>query len=130
MKKKKEITISINENETKSETIYKNLVNNMNNLSLNKDEQIEYLKSRITELETKERKFIHITLIGLLLFIILILGVFLVIQNFYTLGVISIISTFIATIYITFKLSNNKIEKIDKFEEIETIRKIISSKLK
>lgn len=130
--KKKNICITINsKDESKSEIIYNNIISNMEKMSLTKDEQIEYLKVRITELEQDQKYKNECVLLGLLFSFILLFGLFLMIHNFHILGVVIIISTFVLSIISTYKLSKKqKVDYNDKYEEIETIRKLINSKLK
>lgn len=130
--KKKNISINIgSKDETKSEIVYNNVISNMDKMSLTKDEQIEYLKVRITELEQDQKYKTECIILGVMFLLVLLFGLFLMVQNFHTIGVIIIISTFVLSVVSTYKLSRQqKTESNDKFEEIETIRKLISSKLK
>lgn len=133
MKKEKgSINISINsKDETKSQIIYNNVISNMDKMALSKEEQLDYLKSRITELEQEHKNKLQIILLTIIFSIILAFGLFLIIQEFYTLGVIISFTIFFASIITIYKLSKNfKNNLDDKYEEIETIRKLINSKLK
>lgn len=133
MKKEKgSINISINsKDETKSQIIYNNVISNMDKMALSKEEQLDYLKSRITELEQEHKNKLQIILLTVIFSIILAFGLFLIIQEFYTLGVIISFTIFFASIITIYKLSKNfKNNLDDKYEEIETIRKLINSKLK
>ena len=133
MKKEKgSINISTNsKDETKSQIIYNNVISNMDKMALSKEEQLDYLKSRITELEQEHKNKLQIILLTIIFSIILAFGLFLIIQEFYTLGVIISFTIFFASIITIYKLSKNfKNNLDDKYEEIETIRKLINSKLK
>ncbi|MCI9435278.1 MAG: DUF1761 domain-containing protein [Bacilli bacterium] len=133
MKKEKgSINISINsKDETKSQIIYNNVISNMDKMALSKEEQLDYLKSRITELEQEHKNKLQIILLTIIFSIILAFGLFLIIQEFYTLGVIISFTIFFASIITIYKLSKNfKNNLDDKYDEIETIRKLINSKLK
>ena len=129
---KKNITINIKDkNNTKSEIIYDNVIETMEKMQLNKGEQIEYLKTKITQLEQQQKNKYDITINSAICILSQIIGITLLILNFYTIGAIII---FISTAYIIFKTYNiankdNKLE-LDKYEEIETIRKVINDKLK
>ena len=129
---KKNISINIsNKEETKSEIVYNNIISNMDKMSLTKDEQIEYLKVRITELEQDQKYKMECGILGVLFLLVLLFGLFLMVQDFHTIGVVIIVCSFVLSIVCTYKLSRRqKTELNDKFEEIETIRKLINSKLK
>lgn len=130
--KKKNISINIsNKEETKSEIVYNNIISNMDKMSLTKDEQIEYLKVRITELEQDQKYKMECGILGVLFLLVLLFGLFLMVQDFHTIGVVIIVCSFVLSIVCTYKLyRRQKTELNDKFEEIETIRKLINSKLK
>lgn len=129
---KDKIVININDiNDSKSTIVYDNVVSNMDDLSMNQSEQIEYLKSRINDLEKQKKQRFDFIILGLSTFFALVIGVTFMILNFYFVGILIIFSTCFISCYHTFKLSNNKVnDTIEKFEKIEEIRKIISSKLK
>lgn len=130
--KKDKIVININDkNDSKSSIIYDNLISNMNDMSMNQNEQIEYLKSRITDLEKEQKQRFDFIILGLSAFFALVIGVTFMILNFYFVGIFIIFSTCFISCYRTYKLSSNKIDTpIKKYEKIDEIRKIISSKLK
>ncbi len=133
MKKEKgSINITINsKDETKSQIVYNNIITNMDKMALSKDEQLDYLKSRVTELEQEHKNKLQIILLTVIFSIILALGLFLIIQEFYTLGVIITFAIFFTSIITIYRLSKSfKNNLDDKYEEIETIRKLINSKLK
>lgn len=130
--KKDKLVININDkNDSKSSIVYDNVVSNMNDMSMNQDEQIEYLKNRITDLEHGQKQRLDFIVLGLSSFFALVIGVTFMILNFYAVGIFIIFSTCFISCYHTYKLSSgNKKISIEKFEEIEEIRKYISSKLK
>lgn len=131
--KKSKINIAINGDEKyKSEIVYNNVMNTMNNENISKEDQIEYFKEKLTLLEASRKntlKQVIIILIGLL---ILILGLFLTCIQFYTLGIMFSILSFSLTIFLIIRFTNNNSYSIQskKYEEIETLRKIIDSKIK
>ena len=109
--KKKNISINIScKDETKSEIVYNNIISNMDKMALSKDEQIEYLKVRITELEQDQKYKTECLIIGIFCLLVLLFGLFLMVQNFHTIGVIIIISTFI--------LSSVSLPKISGFKDV------------
>jgi len=130
--KNEKIVININDkNDSKSDIVYDNVLTNMNDMSMDQDAQIEYLKTRISELEHDQKQRFDFIILGLSLFFALVIGVTFMILNFYVLGIFIIFSACFVGCYHTFKLSNNqKNINLAKFEEIEEIRKYISSKLK
>lgn len=133
MKKEKgSINISItSKDETKSQIIYNNVISNMDKMALSKDEQLDYLKSRVTELEQDHKNKLQIILLTVVFSIVLAFGLFLIVEEFYTLGIIISFAIFFTAIITIYKLSKNiKSNLDDKYEEIETIRKLISSRLK
>ncbi len=116
----------------KNEIIYNNIIGTMEDMNISKQEQIEYLKQKITYLEntSKERTIIIITvLIG---FILLLLGVYLMSINVKIYGAIFIIASFIAVItkliLVIRKLQASS--KDGKFDSVEQLRKILNLKLK
>ena len=129
---KNKMVININDkSNSKSEIIYDNVVSNMEEMSLNKNDQIEYLKNRISNLEKEQKLRYDLIILGLSAVFALIIGVTFLILNFYVVGIFIVFSTCFISCYQTFKLSSNsKNISLDKFEEIEEIRKVISSKLK
>lgn len=133
MKKEKgSINISIeSKDESKSQIVYNNVLANMEKMQLTKDEQLDYLKLRITELEQEHKNKLQLIILSITFLILLIFGLFLIIQGFSTLGIIVSISSYISALITIYKISKNyKNEIDDKYEEIEAIRKLINSKLK
>ena len=129
--KKDSITVNIKKNDSKSEILYDNVVSNMENMKLNKDEQIEYLKTRVSVLEQENKKKYDFIILGLICLFSLVIGIALLVLNFYTLGSFVVIGSCAYGIFKTYMLASkeNKLS-LDKYEEVEAIRKIISSKLK
>lgn len=133
MKKEKgSINININsKDESKSQIIYNNVIANMEKMSLTKDEQLDYLKSRITELEQEHHRKFQIIILTIVFSLILAFAMFLMVEKYYTLGIIISFVTFFAAIISISRLNKNVKNSIDdRYEEIETIRKLISSRLK
>ena len=130
--KKDKLVINISDmNNSKSEIVYDNVVSNMNDMSMSKEDQIEYLKDRITDLEQAQKQRYDFIILGMSAFFALVIGVTFMILNFYVVGIFIIFSTCFISCYHTFRLCcNNKNISLDRFEEIEEIRRVISSKLK
>lgn len=129
--KKLKITIKGNE-KNKSEIVYNNLLSNMDGNDISKDKQIEYLKSRINYLETNIKNKFVLGSILLVCLIILSLGILFMYLDVYLLGIILSILSFIIVIIFLLKFKNKNIDNEinDTFEEVETLRKILNSKLK
>lgn len=130
IKDPKKINIMINGDESdREEIIYNNIISNLN---LTTEEQLAYLKNRnlILELELKNRR-----LTALLSFISLVgiaLGIILLIQNIYFLGILFILVTFIGVITRFYLMYKNMIEsnKHSEFEKIEQLKKLLEERLK
>lgn len=130
IKDPKKINIMINGDENdREEIIYNNIISNLN---LTTEEQLAYLKNRnlILELELKNRR-----LTALLSFISLVgitLGIILLIQNIYFLGILFILVTFIGVITRFYLMYKNMIEsnKHSEFEKIEQLKKLLEERLK
>lgn len=131
-KEKSNVNIIINsKDETKSQIVYNNILNNMEKMSLTKDEQLDYLKLRITELEQEHKNKLQLIILTIIFSIILAFGLFLIVDGFCTIGIIISFAVFFTSTVTIYKLSKNWKNNIeDKYEEIETIRKLINSKLK
>lgn len=129
--KKDNITVNIGKNDSKSEILYNNIVSNMESMKLDKDAQIEYLKTRVSMLEQENKKKYDFVVLILICLFSLIIGIALLILNFYTLGSLVVIGSCSYGIFKTYMLASKENKfSLDKYEEIEAIRKIISSKLK
>ncbi len=130
--KKKSINISINDkSETKSQVVYNNVLDSMEKSSMSKDEQLDYLKTRISYLEdsTREKQFYFVC--GLIFLIILSLGIFLIVLNYVTFGAILIVLSFFSNMYFTYRIAKKYKRNDDNaYEEIDAIREIINSRLK
>lgn len=129
--KKKDVTINIIDGNSKSENVYDNVISSMEKMSLNKGEQIEYLKNKISELEQNQKERYDLVILSLICLFSLIIGITFLILNFYTIGSIIVFAACFYGIYKSYSLSSSR-KKIsfEKFEDIEAIRKIINSKLK
>ena len=129
--KKDSITVNISKNDSKSEILYDNIVSNMESMKLSKDEQIEYLKTRVSILEQENKKKYDFIIMGLICLFLLVIGIALLILNFYTLGSFVVVGASAYGIFKTYMLASKENKfSLDKYEEVEAIRKIISSKLK
>lgn len=128
-----DVKVNINGTEkNKNEIIYNNIINTMEDMNISKQEQIEYLKQKITYLENTSKE--KTTLIATILigFIMLLFGVYLMSININVYGAILILVSFIV---VTTKLvlMIKKLQascKDSKFDSVEQLRKILNLKLK
>lgn len=127
--KKLKITIDGVE-KNKSEIVYNNVINNMNDNKLSKDKQIEYLKERINYLETSIKNKIHLGLIISINSIIFALGLLFMVIDIFVLGFIFCILSFIVVILLMYFNKNVKPEIDNEFDSAEKLRKSLNSKLK
>lgn len=128
-----DVKVNINGTEkNKNEIIYNNIINTMEDMNISKQEQIEYLKQKITYLENTSKE--KTTLIATILigFIMILFGVYLMSININVYGAILILVSFIV---VTTKLvlMIKKLQascKDSKFDSVEQLRKILNLKLK
>jgi cobalamin biosynthesis protein CobD/CbiB len=122
------IDISINGDEnSKSEIVYNNVIQ-----GLDQDQQVKYLKNKVTTLELEMKN----KLIALILFLIVLvgfsIGIYFLILDLYLLGTIVIFLTFIG-VMIRFYMMYKAILKVThsmEFDKIEHLRKILNMRLK
>ena len=126
--KKLNIAITGDEN-NKTEIVYNNVIQNMN---LTSEEQINYLKNKINELELENKNRSLTSLLILISIVGIGFGLFLLIQDIYFLGSLFIITTFIGVIirfYLMYKNVTNLNKNIE-YEKIEQIRRLLNERLK
>ncbi len=127
------ISILIRGNEkNKNEIIYNNIVDKMDEMNLSKDEQVEYLKSKISILESETHNKLNLIISILVCLIMLGFGIYFVAIDLYLFGIlISFLSVFVLMfkMYQSFKTSMN-ISKPDNYDKIEHLREILNMRLK
>ena len=127
------ISILIRGNEkNKNEIIYNNIVDKMDEMNLSKDDQVEYLKSKISILESETHNKLNLIISILVCLIMLGLGIYFVAIDLYLFGIfISFLSVFVLMfkMYQSFKTSMN-ISKPDNYDKIEHLREILNMRLK
>lgn len=130
MKYNDKVKISITgEEKSKNEIVYNNIIEN---LKLSEEEQVKYLKNKVTNLEIEMHNRMITVILILLSIIGLSLGISLIIMDIYILGIIFVLATFIF-VAIKFYLMYKKILKISKsmeFDKIEHLRDILNMHLK
>ena len=127
------ISILIRGNEkNKNEIIYNNIVDKMDEMNLSKDDQVEYLKSKISILESETHNKLSLMISILVCLIILGVGIYFVAIDLYLFGaLVSFLSVFVLMfkMYQSFKTSMN-ISKPDNYDKIEHLREILNMRLK
>lgn len=130
MKYNDKVKISITgEERSKNEIVYNNIIEN---LKLTEEEQVKYLKNKVTNLEIEMHNKVITILLILLSIIGLTLGIGLIIMDIYILGILFVIATFVF-VAIKFYLMYKKMLKITKsmeFDKIEHLRDILNMHLK
>ena len=122
------IDISINGNEkSKNEIIYNNLLK-----ELDKEQQINYLKSKVTSLELEKKNRLVSAILILSSIIGFSIGIYFLILDLYILGTVVIFLTFIAVMIRFYMMYKNmlKIYHNNEFDKLEHLRKILNMKLK
>lgn len=115
----------------KSEIIYNNVVKTMEELDMSKDEQIEYLKTRVASLENDSKNKIFISLFILLGLGLNIFGLYLMCSSLYTFGIVFVLSGFlVTTIKLLLVIKKYFQFKNVKFSEIDRLKNILNSRLK
>lgn len=126
----KKINIAINGDENnKTEIVYNNVIQNM---GLTEEEQIKYLKSKISELEIEKRNRTLTFLLILISIVGMSFGLFLMVKDLYFLGTLFILTTFIGVI-IRFYLMYKNVMNINKnmeYEKIEQLRKLLNERIR
>ncbi|MEI3529953.1 MAG: hypothetical protein V8Q75_02630 [Bacilli bacterium] len=132
MNNKNGMNISITGEElNKSEIIYNNVVKTMEELDMSKDEQIEYLKTRVASLENDSKNKIFISLFILLGLGLNIFGLYLMCSSLYTFGIVFVLSGFlVTTIKLLLVIKKYFQFKNVKFSEIDRLKNILNSRLK
>ena len=116
----------------KNEIIYNNIVDKMDEMNLSKEDQVEYLKSKISILESETHNKLNLMLSILVCFIMLGFGIYFVATDLYLFGTLIVllsVSILMFKMYQYFKTSMN-ISKPDNYDKIEHLREILNMRLK
>ena len=126
------LNIAINGDEkNKNEIVYNNIVEQMDKLKMTKQEQIDYLKLKITTLENEYQNNLTILFTLIITFVLLCVGIYLLITNDYVLGIIFVLLAFIVTVFKLIKtLARDRKIRNKKFVELESIRNSLNQILK
>lgn len=116
----------------KSEIIYNNIVETMKELNLSEAEQIEYLKTKVTALETEIHSKILMICTILAGIIGIGLGLYFVAINQYFFGIVLSFGTMAIMLYRIYVILKQHllIKKDTNYEKIEQIRKMLHIRLK
>lgn len=115
----------------RNEIVYNNVVDAMDKLKMSKTEQIDYLKMKITTLESEYQNNMVILVTLVLSFVLLCIGMYLLVTNDYVLGIVFILLGFVITVYKLVKtLARDRKIRNKKFMELESIRNSLESILK
>lgn len=115
----------------KNEIVYNNVVDAMDKLKMSKNDQIDYLKMKLSTLETEYQNNMVILITIVLSLVLLGIGIYLLVTNDYILGISFILIGFGITVYklIRTLIIDRKIRN-KKFVELESIRNSLSDILK
>ena len=129
-KKGMNITIT-GEEKNKNEIIYNNVVDAMNNLKMTKDEQIEYLKTKVSNMENTYKSNIMILITLIISVLLLGLGLYLVATDQIFLGIVLVLLGFsVIVVKLLLTLRRYTSMRTKKYIEIDSLKENLSSILK
>lgn len=115
----------------KNEIVYNNIVEQMDKLKMTKQEQIDYLKLKITTLENEYQNNMIIMFTIILSFALLCVGIYLLVTDDYVLGSLFILLAFVLTVFKLIRtLARDRKIRNKKFVELESIRNSLNAILK
>lgn len=120
------------EEKNKSEIIYNNIVDTMEEMDLTKDEQVEYLKNKVASLEVEIHSKMILACTVLAGVVGIALGLYFVAIDQYLFGVVLSFGTLFMMLYkmhLTTKTSFS-VRKDNNYDRIEKLRKMLNMKLK
>lgn len=113
----------------KSEIIYNNVIQNMD---LSEEEQVRYLKMKVSLLEMEMRNKMWLLILTAISLIGMGSGIYFLMINIYFLGIILVIGTFagvVAKLFSMYKAMMNMNHNAE-FDKVEHLRKMLNMKLK
>ena len=129
-KKGMNITIT-GEEKNKNEIIYNNVVDAMNNLKMTKDEQIEYLKTKVSNMENTYQSNIMILITLIISVLLLGLWLYLVATDQIFLGIVLVLLGFsVIVVKLLLTLRRYTSMRTKKYIEIDSLKENLSSILK
>lgn len=115
----------------KNEIVYNNIVEQMDKLKMTKQEQIDYLKLKITTLENEYQNNMIIMFTIIFSFALLCVGIYLLVTDDYVLGSLFILLAFVLTVFKLIRtLARDRKIRNKKFVELESIRNSLNAILK
>ena len=120
------------EEKNKSEIVYNNVIDQMEDMKMTKAEQVQYLKTKVAALEVEMRNKLTMWALIAIGFTLMCLGLFFMYIDYDVLGIITVLGTFAGVIYrliMVFK-SNMNIAKDDNYDKIEQLRRMLSGYIK
>ncbi len=129
---KKGMNIKITgEEKNKNEIIYNNVVDAMDNLKMTKDEQIEYLKTKVSNMENTYQSNIMILVTLIISILLLGLGLYLVATDQILLGIVLVLLGFsVIVVKLLLTLKRYTSMRTKKYIEIDSLKENLSSILK
>lgn len=119
------------EEKNKNEIIYNNIVDAMEHLKMSKDDQIEYLKTKVSNMEHEYQNNVMILIVLVISFMLVCLGLYLVATDEFVLGVIlTFIGFGLSIIKLLTTIRKNNLIRNKKYIELESLRDSLSSLLK
>jgi len=119
------------EEKNKNEIIYNNIVDAMENLKMSKDDQIEYLKTKVSTMEHQYHNNVVILITLAISLMLVCLGLYLVATDEFLLGIIlTFIGFGLSIIKLLTTIRKNNIIRNKKYIELESLRDSLSSILK
>ncbi len=119
------------EEKNKNEIIYNNVVDAMDHLKMPKEDQIEYLKTKLSTMESEYQNSVAILITVVISLLLLGLGIYLVASEQILLGTILILLAFVMTILkLLFTLRKYTSIRSKKYIELESLRNNLNSILK
>lgn len=119
------------EEKNKNEIIYNNIVEAMEHLKMSKDDQIEYLKTKVSNMEHEYQNNVMILIVLVISFMLVCLGLYLVATDEFVLGVIlTFIGFGLSIIKLLTTIRKNNLIRNKKYIELESLRDSLSSLLK
>lgn len=122
------ITIDGTEN-NKSEIIYNNVIRNM---ELSEEDQLRYLKQKVSLLEMEMRNKVWLLILTLISLGGMGSGIYFLMKNIYFLGILLVVGTFVGVVWKLFMMYKTMMNMNHnaEFDQVEHLRKMLNMKLK
>lgn len=128
--KEKGISITMDGTENnKSEIIYNNVIQNMD---LTEEEQVRYLKTKVTLLELEMKNKIWLMILALISVLGMSAGLYFMVIDIYVLGVLLVIGTFLGVVIKLYFMYQTMMQmnRDTEYDKIEHLRRMLNMKLK